>query len=116
VLPGQGYHVSKGSDKYRTKVEGWLAGETKETESTTSFTTYLTKSQWDWIQDSTVKTLCLNVWIIARSYEGCSKRFAPHYFSRPLTKIEKCSFEGLKYDVSPTHILSFESFRQIAQL
>jgi hypothetical protein len=46
-------------------------------------------------------------------YEGCSKRIAPHYFSQPLTKIEKCSFEGLKSDVSPARILSFESLRQI---
>jgi hypothetical protein len=34
-------------------------------------------------------------------YECCSKRFVPHYFSQSLTKIEKCSFEGLKSDVSP---------------
>jgi hypothetical protein len=39
-------------------------------------------------------------------YEGCSKRFAPHYFSHPLTKIEKCSFEGLKSDVSAAHLPS----------
>jgi hypothetical protein len=49
-------------------------------------------------------------------HEGCSKSFASHYFSQPLTKIEKCSFEGLKSDVSPAHIPSFESFRQIAEL
>jgi hypothetical protein len=49
-------------------------------------------------------------------YEGCSKYFAPHYFFQPLTKIEKCSFEGLKFDVSPGHIPSFESFWQIAEL
>jgi hypothetical protein len=49
-------------------------------------------------------------------YAGCSKRFAPHYFSQPLTKIEKCSFEGLKSEVFPTPIPSIESFWQIAEL
>jgi hypothetical protein len=44
------------------------------------------------------------------------KRFAPHYFSQPLTKIEKCSFEGLKSDVSPARTPSFDSFQQIAEL
>jgi hypothetical protein len=29
--------------------------------------------------------------------------FASHYFSQPLTKIEKCSFVGLKSDVSPAY-------------
>jgi hypothetical protein len=49
-------------------------------------------------------------------YKGCSKSFAPHYFSRPLTKIEKFSFEALKSDVSPARIPSFESFWQIVEL
>jgi hypothetical protein len=49
-------------------------------------------------------------------YEGCSKIFAPRYFSQPLTKIEKSSFEGLKSDVSPACIASFESLRQIEEL
>jgi hypothetical protein len=49
-------------------------------------------------------------------YEGCSKRFASRYFSQSLTTTEKCSFEGLKSDVSPARIPCFESFRQIAEL
>jgi hypothetical protein len=48
------------------------------------------------------------IWHTVMNYEGCSKRFAPHYFSQTLTKIEKCSFEGLKSDVSPAHVPSFE--------
>jgi hypothetical protein len=49
-------------------------------------------------------------------YESSSKNFAPHYFFQPLTKIEKCSFAGLKSDVSPARIPSFESFWQIDEL
>jgi hypothetical protein len=53
---------------------------------------------------------------VCDNYEGCSKRFAPHYFSQSLKRIEKCSFEGLKSNVSPVCIPSFESFRQIVEL
>jgi hypothetical protein len=35
-----------------------------------------------------------DVWNEQFTYEGCSKRFAPHYFSQSLTKIEKCSLKA----------------------
>jgi hypothetical protein len=49
-------------------------------------------------------------------YTKVVQKVLSHNFSQSLTKIEKCSFEGLKSDVSPVRMPSFESFRQIAEL
>jgi hypothetical protein len=51
-----------------------------------------------------------------QSYMKAVQKGLPHIISLPLTKLEKCSFEGLKSGVSPTCIPSFESFQQIAEL
>jgi hypothetical protein len=36
------------------------------------------------------------------------KKVGPHYFFQPLSKIENCSFEGLKSHVSPVRMPSFK--------
>jgi hypothetical protein len=50
------------------------------------------------------------------NFTKVAQKVLPNYFSKPLTKIEKCSFEGLKSDVSPARIPGVESFRQIVEL
>jgi hypothetical protein len=70
------------------------------------------------LKETILSVLGYNSGLLHHIYQdkGCSKRFSLHYFSQPLTKIEKCNFEGLKSDVSHARIPSFKSFQQIAKL